>query len=110
MQFTLDSVKHAKAVLKEQYKQREITKTPVLISDLSELFTAKENTYFFGVTTIGDNPNDVKFYNEVTDDILKVRPNSQSILLFKNLKSFDSDNNEVTAIKGQFRGFELRIE
>ncbi|WP_299116886.1 hypothetical protein [uncultured Winogradskyella sp.] len=110
MQFTLDSVKHAKAVLKEKYKGEKINVTPLLEIDLSNLTESEEKVYYFGITTIGTNANNIIFYDSSTEKIIEVTQHNQIILLFNNIKSFDSDDNEVTAIKGQFRGFELRIE
>lgn len=104
MEYTLDSVTHAKEALKNLLKCKKIEAYPK-VCFLKELENQKDNVYFFGVISIGSNFSYAvpRFHGL---DMLKLDTDSQIILLFDELYI----NNKLDApntTKGFFRGFQL---
>lgn len=109
MNYTLDSVKHAKECLKQSNKGRDIIDLPI-IKNVSEILdNPDKEIFYFGVVTIGENtPTNetdlVNFYDENDTKIISVLPNNQIVLLFNRMTSVNAN------LSGQFRGFELTLK
>lgn len=111
MNYTLDSVKHfVEALGSGEAKGRIVRKEPILINDLTELKLHKDNVFYFGVLTVGDTAENCALsVNEA--EYIRVKSNSQIIDYFQNIEFYDVDDIElIGAVKGHFRGFQVRIE
>jgi len=75
MQYTLDSITHVEACLKQEFKEKEIDIVPVMFSDLGKINTGE--SLFFGWLTNGENGGKVKLLNKQGNDIICVKQNSQ---------------------------------
>jgi len=108
MNYTLDSVEHAKQVLINETKLKIKDFTPVFITDLEELVT-KQNRYYFGVLTLGNNVQ-TGILKYADNDLISCIANSQIIQLFQSLECIEDTEVESTSIysfEGCFRGFEI---
>jgi helix-turn-helix protein len=108
MNYTMDSVQHAKAVLEERTKLKIKSFLPVFNTDLKALNHFR-NRYFFGVITLGNNvEKGVLKYEE--NPFITVTTNSQIIILFQSLECTTLEDVETTSeyeFEGTFRGFEI---
>lgn len=104
MNYTLDSVEHAKEVLKETLKIKNVTAIPVVL-DLEQLTKKELNNYYFGVITIGSNIEKLNL-SLFGLNFIDVEKNSQIIELFDFL-TITKVVNDLNYSKGHFRGFRL---
>lgn len=102
MQFTLDSVAHAKQCLKQNYKDKEITVNEKLCSLEALLENDSNDTFYFGVVTNGTG-SEIILQNEHDHDFVTVDKNNQIIVLFHTIK-------KIGNVYGQFRGYELKLK
>lgn len=108
MQYTLDSVTHAKEVVLSRFSSNKVEEKVYQTKDLNTL-TKHENTFYFGVLTCGSNIKKCTVFDD-DNEIIDVNKNSQVIELFSHLKFFDETNQEITTgVKGRFRGFEITV-
>jgi helix-turn-helix protein len=108
MNYTMDSVEHAKAVLIQRTKLKIKSFLPVLETDLNAL-KHYSSRYFFGVITLGDNVEKGILYFE-NSPFINVSKNSQIISLFQELELVLVEGSETTSeyqFEGTFRGFEI---
>lgn len=109
MNYTLDSVKHAKECLEQQYKGQKVTYIPV-VKTLKEIANNEtKGLFYFGIVTCGNQDpatetHKIEFFDETETKIIEVLPDNQIIILFKNVVPTNVDEY------GQFRGFELHVE
>ena len=110
MKYTLDSITHAIAVVKETLQEKVVSVEPILITDFTELGKRIQKRYLFGRMTVGNGMKKVTFLlNNKT--IIEVDPNSQIDLLFDRVYSFFEDESlNGKDFMGQFRGFEIIVE
>jgi hypothetical protein len=106
MNYTLDSVKHAKECLQELKKTTKIIETPIVTS-LSDLENNVENIFFFGIVTNGSNNEKINFFLE-DKKIITIAKNSQVIVLFSSIDIVKISGN-VDEPEGQFRGFQIEV-
>ena len=121
MQFTLDSIEHAKACLEEHHKGAKVVYRP-LYTTSKEDFIVKEGRYLFGVFYLsGYKLGSSNVYEDVllmgyhNDDLLEnfrysfeVPVGTQLVALSRGLymNKQDADDKESYPI---FRGFEITI-
>ena len=106
MEYTLDSVTHAIDCLKEKLNIKKVEHQS-LLSSIEDLTEKKQNVYYFGVLSFGNNIENIGV-NLLNNRFIDCEINTQIISLFDNI-SFDKlDSNEIA--KGQFRGFILFTE
>mgnify|MGYP001452355849 CR=1 FL=1 len=104
MQFTLDSVEHAKAILEDLNPGQKVTYRPVLVNNSNKEFITDENSkkYFFGILTAGTGTElKVNFIN----GNITIPEENQIIELFKSLDITSTETDNF-----QFRGFELTLQ
>jgi hypothetical protein len=106
MEYTLDSITHAVECLKEKLNIKEVTTIP-LVANLDKLTEIRNNVYYFGVLTTGDNTINIGL-NLLGMNYIDVQVNSQIIGLFDSITTELLDGETVT--KGQFRGFTIITE
>ncbi len=108
MNYTIDSLEHVKACLKEEFPEYMINAKPVIYSgqQLTKLKQANKR-YFFGVLTVSDEVQAELKYND--DAVLIVQNGSQIIVCFTDVVFKDLENNEVEP-QGLFRGFDINIQ
>ena len=104
MQFTLDSVEHAKSILQEMHRNQDVTYRPVLVNNSNKELIMEENEikYFFGIVTAG-NGTEIKV-NFIDGDIT-IPEQNQIIEFFKSLTITSAETDNF-----QFRGFELTVQ
>ena len=107
MRFTLDSVAHFEQILKDIYKGYKVETTPILIHNLNDISIAKDNIYYFGVLTFGNNclSNDIYFDQ---NKIINVGSDAQIIEGFSNVV-ITANALPVEIPQGHFRGFIISI-
>jgi hypothetical protein len=108
MNYTMDSVEHAKEVLKEKTKLPVRSCIPLFSTDIKDLNHFK-NRYFFGILNIGNNveTGSLSFENNL---VINVSTNSQIISLFQSLDCIALEGTESSSdyeFEGSFRGFEI---
>jgi DUF917 family protein len=103
---TLDSVNHAIECLENKLNVKNIVKRS-FIGDLVDLETKYDNTFYFGVLTIGNNIETAKL-DFLNNQFINVEKNSQIIALFDKI-FIDQEiiDNKVPYPEGHFRGFIL---
>lgn len=106
MEYTLDSVVHAMECLKEKLNIKKI-EHQALLSSLEDLSERKQNVYYFGVLSFGNNIENIGV-NLLGNRFIDCEVDTQIISLFENI-SFDKLSSQQIA-KGQFRGFILFTE
>ena len=106
MEYTLDSVTHAMQCLKEKLKIKKIKHIPMLGS-LEEIWSKKDNVYYFGVVTVGHNIENMKLML-LGVNFIEIQTDTQIISLFDHM-TFDKLESNTIA-QGQFRGFMLLCE
>jgi hypothetical protein len=108
MNYTMDSVEHAKAVLIEKTKLEVKSFLPVFMTDIKDL-SYFENRYFFGVITVGNNVS-TAILNYEQNPIITISSNTQVIDLFQSLDCTvftDIETSSQYDFEGSFRGFEI---
>jgi hypothetical protein len=105
MNYTLDSVEHAKECLKQELNIKKIDVIPIFCP-IHKLEYSKENIFYFGVFTLGPNI-DILSIESFGMTVLEMESNSQGYFLFKNAGATFSSGNIPF---GQFRGFQLICE
>ena len=108
MQYTLDSVTHAKACLYEKFK-KEAKEIPFLSNNTTG-YIKEDNSFYFGVLTIGSNVSYAILYDENDTEIIRITTNSQIIEIFSSVKFFDSGDLEISNQMGQFRGYVINLD
>ena len=108
MNYTLDSVEHAKEAIRATFNKEIISSEPILITDSSILGVRIPNRYFFGRITTGSDSENVSFYLN-NKKILTVDPNSQIDLLFDVLQFNHEEFKKALSFDIQFRGFEIIV-
>jgi hypothetical protein len=105
MNYTMDSVEHAQAVLTEKTDLEVRSLKPCFFTKLNDIDTV-ENRYFFGVLTIGRNVDSALLsFNDFP--IIEISTNSQIIQLFQSVDFLGELANESPYYEASFRGFEI---
>jgi hypothetical protein len=118
MNYTLDSVEHAKQALINKTKLKVKDAKPVFVEDLRDLVFV-ENKYYFGVLTLGSNI-DAGVLSFGGNDVISIAGDSQAIQLFQALsikrfldpysmtsRAYYYETYSGYVYQGCFRGFEI---
>lgn len=105
MQYTIDSISHVEAALKEKYKQARIVSTPLLTTSTDDFVAEDDNTFYFGVMTVGPLDFPGSFYVHNGPFYIILDSNSQITVFFKYIY-----NSVVGLPPFQFRGFRIKLE